>query len=527
MQIHKKFAILYLKIIQWGDRMVANIRSCGIAGIQGQTVLCQCYLSGGMVRFDVVGLPDSSVKESRDRVRAAIKNSGFQFPTRRITVNLAPGELKKEGPIYDLPILISILCASEQLPIPPDDACFIGELSLEGKLQPATGILPMAVAARDAGIHVLYIPEANAAEASVVEGLTVYPVSNVTELYRHLKGECTIQPLPSYVFETDRSGGADFSDVMGQTGVKRALEIAAAGSHHVLMIGPPGSGKSMLAKRLSSILPDMTLEESLESSKVYSVAGMLDSRQPMLLSRPFRSPHHTVSTVGMSGGGSGHTKPGEISLAHNGVLFLDELPEFKRETIEVLRQPLEDGTVTVSRIAGTFTYPSRFMLVGAMNPCKCGYYGHPSGRCNCTEQSVRTYRKRISGPMMDRIDLHIQVNSVDYEQLRDRKPAESSAEIRKRVNAAREIQLERYRGTGIYCNAQLEPGMMRECCVLTESGQTLMAGAFDALGLSARSHDRILKVARTIADLAGEEKIADIHVAEAIQYRSLDREALL
>ena len=507
--------------------MVANIHSCGIVGIQGQPVLCQCDLSGGLPRFDIVGLPDSSVKESRDRVRAAVKNCGFEFPQRRITVNLAPGELKKEGPVYDLPILIGVICASRQLPQPPADACFIGELTLEGKVRPATGVLPMALAARDAGMKSLYVPAENAAEASVVEGLSVYPVHSVLQLTKHLTGEAPIEQQPTFLFVNDRTGGPDFADVMGQEAVKRALEIAAAGSHHVLMLGPPGSGKSMMAKRLPSILPDMTLEESLESSKIYSVAGLLDSKTPMLLNRPFRSPHHTVSTAGMAGGGSGHPKPGEISLAHNGVLFLDELPEFKRDTVEVLRQPLEDGVVTVSRIAGTFTYPSQFMLVGAMNPCKCGYYGHPSGRCNCTEQSVRNYRKRISGPMLDRIDLHVQVNSVPYEQLRERKPAESSEIIRQRVNRARAIQQARYAGIGIHCNAQLEPGMMRECCPLTEGAQALMAGAFDALGLSARAHDRILKVARTIADLAGEGCISEMHVAEAIQYRSLDRETLL
>lgn len=507
--------------------MVANIHSCGIVGIQGESVLCQCDLSGGLPQFDIVGLPDASVKEARDRVRAAVKNCGFNFPQRRITVNLAPGELKKEGPIYDLPILVGLLCASGQLPPPPEDAGFLGELSLEGKLRPASGVLPMAMAAREAGLHQLFVPAENAAEASVCEGMTIYPVHDVAQLVGHLECRELIQPEPPFNFHTKRPESLDFSDVMGQEGVKRALEIAAAGSHHALMIGPPGSGKSMLAKRLPSILPDMTLEESLETSKIYSVAGLLGRQQPMLQSRPFRSPHHTVSAVSMAGGGAGKPRPGEISLSHNGVLFLDELPEFRRDVIETLRQPLEDGQVTVSRIAGTCTYPSRFMLVCAMNPCRCGYYGHPSGKCTCTEQSIRSYRKRISGPMLDRIDLHIMVPSVRYEHLKERQPAESSEQIRARVNQARELQRQRYQGTGIHCNAQLLPGMMRDCCPMTEEARILLEGAFDRLGLSARSYDRILKVARTIADLAGEAEISALHAAEAIQYRSLDREALL
>lgn len=507
--------------------MVANIHSCGIVGIQGESVLCQCDLSGGLPQFDIVGLPDASVKEARDRVRAAVKNCGFNFPQRRITVNLAPGELKKEGPIYDLPILVGLLCASGQLPPPPEDAGFLGELSLEGKLRPASGVLPMAMAAREAGLHQLFVPAENAAEASVCEGMSIYPVHDVAQLVGHLECRELIQPEPPFDFHTKRPESMDFSDVMGQEGVKRALEIAAAGSHHALMIGPPGSGKSMLAKRLPSILPDMTLEESLETSKIYSVAGLLGRQQPMLQSRPFRSPHHTVSSVSMAGGGAGRPRPGEISLSHNGVLFLDELPEFRRDVIETLRQPLEDGQVTVSRIAGTCTYPSRFMLVCAMNPCRCGYYGHPSGKCTCTEQSIRSYRKRISGPMLDRIDLHIMVPSVSYEHLKERQPAESSEKIRARVNQARELQRQRYQGTGIHCNAQLLPGMMRDCCPMTEEARILLEGAFDRLGLSARSYDRILKVARTIADLAGETEISALHAAEAIQYRSLDREALL
>lgn len=507
-----------------GDNMVSKVISAGLSGIEGLKVACECDLSGGLPSFDLVGLPDASVKEARDRVRAAIKNCGYEFPMRRITVNLAPADLRKEGPLYDLPIFLGIMAASRQLPQPQPWQAFVGELSLDGMLRPVNGVLPMALAARAAGVRELYVPRENAGEAAVAEGLAVYAVQHASQIVGHLRGETPLAPQSAAPYRCEEEQEPDFADVMGQENVKRALEIAAAGSHHVLMIGPPGSGKSMMARRLPSILPDMSYEEALETTKIFSVAGMLEKGRPMITRRPFRAPHHTVSAAGLSGGGR-TPRPGEISLAHNGVLFLDELPEFHRDALEILRQPLEDGMVTISRVAGTVSYPSRFMLVCAMNPCKCGYYGHPSGKCTCSEQSVRRYMQKISGPLLDRIDLHVEVPSVSYEHLSRRTPAESSAQIRKRVNAARKIQAERFQHDGgVHCNAQLKPEQMARYCKPDEQGEALLEAAFHAMGMTARSYDRVLKVARTIADLAGSGQICAPHIAEAIQFRSLDRE---
>ena len=505
--------------------MIAKVRSMGLQGIGGSEVLLEVYISNGLPAFDVVGLPDAAVREARERVRAAIKNNGYRFPVSRMTVNLAPADKKKAGTLYDLPMFIGILAADGDIAEPGDDCAFIGELSLSGELRPVYGALPMAIAAARCGVKKLFVPADNAAEAAFADGISVYPVKNVDELLRLMRGEVNIEPAAAPALDTLMEHMPDFSEVKGQENVKRALEIAAAGGHNILIVGPPGAGKSMMAKRLPGILPDMSRGEMIQSTEIYSVAGLTSREHPIVSMRPFRAPHHTVSAAGLSGGGTS-PRPGEISLAHNGVLFLDELPEFRSDVLEVLRQPLEDGEVTVSRVAGTVTYPSRFMLVCAMNPCKCGWYGHPSGRCRCTERDVRRYHSKISGPLLDRIDLIVEVPALDYEELSRRSSAERSADIKKRVNAAREIQRRRFGGDGTMCNAHIGSREMNEICALDAEGEALMHAAFDSMGLSARSYDRILRVARTIADLDGQETISPEHVAEAIQYRTYDfREA--
>lgn len=480
-------------------------------------------VSDGIFSFDIVGLPDMAVRESKDRIRAAMKNSGFFFPAGHTTINLAPADRRKEGTLYDAPMLIAILIATGQLVGSFDSSAFIGELSLDGELRPVNGLLPMAIAAKEAGIKDLYVPAENAVEGAVVKDINIYPITNISQLVRVLRGEETIIPaLPSETYDSIHYGALDFSEVKGQALAKKALEVAAAGGHNVLLIGAPGSGKSMLAKRFPTILPEMTEQESIDATKIHSIAGVLQKHSPLITSRPFRSPHHTISSAAMSGGGS-VPKPGEISLAHNGVLFLDELPEFKRDVMEALRAPLEDGVVTVSRVAGTLTYPCSFTLIGAMNPCPCGFFGHPTKKCTCTPNAVSKYLNRISGPMLDRLDIHVEVPPVKYEELQNSKGEESSSAIKMRVDKARKIQNERYKNDNITCNARLTPSLLKKYCILTEKAEEILQAAFRNMGLSGRAYDRLLKVSRTLADLDGLEKIDVAHISQAIQFRSLDR----
>ena len=503
--------------------MFAKVKSLGLFGMDSYLIEVEADISTGLPGFDIVGLPDAAVKESRDRVRAAIKNCGFKFPLGKITVNLAPADVRKEGSVYDLPITVALLVASKQITANTEDSVFIGEVSLDGRLRKVNGILAMAIKAKQLGFNNFYLPADNGNEGAYVDGINIFPVDNIKNLFTHLQGEWELKRAEK-VDETgeDKLELLDFADVKGQIVAKKALEVAAAGGHNLLMLGAPGSGKSMLAKRFPTILPEMTFEESMETTKIHSIAGVLDPENPMVTKRPFRSPHHTISATALSGGGT-VPRPGEISLAHNGVLFLDELPEFNRDCLEAMRQPLEDGKITVSRVAGTLTYPCSISLIAAMNPCPCGFFGHPTRQCTCSPKMVSKYLNRISGPMLDRIDLHIEVPPVDYNALNSTGREENSAKIRERVNKARKIQTERYAGTGITCNARLTPALLKKYCILSEDASKLLQASFDSLGMSARAYDRILKVSRTIADLDGSENIEMQHVAEALQFRSLDR----
>ena len=507
--------------------MLSSVLSCGLAGIDGFEVTVEVNLSNGMPMFEIVGLPDASVKESRERVRAAIRNSGYAFPASRLTVNLAPADTKKEGPAFDLPIALATLCCLGILaPDALNDFTVFGELSLDGSVRPVRGALPMVISALERGVKRLMLPKENLNEVRCIEGIALYPVETLQGAIRHLTGQLPIQPpepIPDAQLIHNIEHAEDFKHVKGQSRAKRALEIAAAGGHNVLLIGPPGSGKTLMARCMPSILPDMTFAEALETTRIHSVAGTIPP-SGLLTERPFRSPHHTVSHASLVGGGN-NALPGEISKATHGILFLDELPEYRRDVLEALRQPLEDGFVTITRVNAQATYPARFMLIASMNPCPCGNLGSRTQQCRCTPAEIRRYLGRISGPLLDRIDMHIEVESIPAEQLADTAESESSASIRARVSAAREIQRKRYeRDRGkIRCNAQLDARTLARACVMTDEARALLLLSSDRMKLSNRAYTRILKVARTIADLAGAEEIAAEHISEAVQYRTLDR----